>query len=71
MPWTHKGMSLRYDQWAEMRWEKIQDRECLLNAWEYGLALCARAYLQDIDIEWRGKSVEDAADFMLETFFAE
>lgn len=65
MPWAYKGMSLAYDNWAESRWEEIQDKERLMLAWKEGMGLCAKAYMQDVDTAWRGKSVEDSADFAL------
>lgn len=65
MPWSYRGMSISYDNWAQSRWGEIQNKEWLMLAWKEGLAICAKAYLQDIDTNWRGKTVEDAADFML------
>lgn len=71
MPRSSKGMSISYDNWAESRWDEIQNKERLMLAWKEGVAIRAKAHLQDIDTNWRGKTVEDAADFMLtirETF---
>lgn len=71
MPWARKGMSIRYDKWAESRWDDIQDKEKLEEAWFMGLALVAKAITNTHDKAWLGKSIEEAADFSLtvpETF---
>ena len=65
MPWAWSGMSVGYDQWAERRWADVPDRERLRRAWAEGMALCAKAYTDTPDTAWRGRTTEEAADFML------
>lgn len=65
MPWAYPGMSIAYDRWAETRWSEIQNKDRLKLAWKEGLAIRAKAYLQNIDTVWRWKSVQEAADFAL------
>lgn len=64
MPWAYRGMSIAYDRWAESRWDQIKDKDRLVLAWKEGLALKAKA-LSGPDQAWRGRTTEDAADFML------
>jgi hypothetical protein len=78
-PWSYRGMSVAYFHWAESKWDEIQDMERLHLAWREGMALVANAvmindkkkkddpdnWIRPIDQAWRGKPIEEAADFML------
>lgn len=65
LPWARKGMSVAYDNWAESRWEDIQDKQKPTEAWKMGLALTAKSITNTYDKGWLGKTVEEAADFSL------
>lgn len=82
LPWAYSGMSISYDKWAELKWHSIQDKNKLKEAWRLGLGLCANSILvntkvrkkdadrfeEPTDTNWKNKSVEEAADFILNVF---